>query len=251
MNGTSNTLQTQNCLLFFLVQRETKSPSRDYDDQVFGCKSCHVSGQSISWILLDSSHPTRRRGCWIKDTHSRACPKYTHNEKMAHQPNPNPRERLRLFHEKALWNFSIAQKRLSLEIEYLKHFGMISNVSYAQEFNATFHGMFKSLHLDKVQEWKWEKISEEMLRVCSILSCVVLQDPYHCRLFWPQNPMLWCQLAIVAKAKGSHDFYQIFELVLTTREINWVEKRILFTYWVIRNWICLEDYHEYLHSSWE
>ena len=61
---TSNKLETQNCLLFFLVRG--KSPSRDYDDQVFWCKSCHVSGQSISWILLDSSHPTRRarrRGC--------------------------------------------------------------------------------------------------------------------------------------------------------------------------------------------
>ena len=61
---TSNKLETQNCLLFFLARG--KSPSRDYDDQVFWCKSCHVSGQSISWILLDSSHPTRRarrRGC--------------------------------------------------------------------------------------------------------------------------------------------------------------------------------------------
>ena len=94
---------------------------------------------------------------------------------------------------------------------------MISNVRYAQEFNATFHGMFKSLHLDKVQEWKWEKICES----CSILS-VVLQDPYHCKIldyFDHKNPMLRCQLVIspsekeVIFIKSLNLFWQL--------EINW------------------------------
>ena len=96
---------------------------------------------------------------------------------------------------------------------------MISNVRYAQEFNATFHGMFKSLHLDKVQEWKWEKICES----CSILS-VVLQDPYHCKIldyFDHKNPMLRCQLVIspsekeVIFIKSLNLFWQL--------EINWSE----------------------------